>query len=268
MPKKPKDIVLAPVHPNLGVEAAYRKRLLRWVDEMAKSINWFIRATYRANEPATVAMDADSADILRRKMEELSDRWRKRFDEGAEELAAYFAKASGDRTDAAFKAALKRAGFTIEFRPTRAQRDVMKSTVDANVDLIKSIPAQYLDQVKGSVFRAVQMGGDLGTLTKELQEHHGVTRRRASFIARDQNNKATAALKRARQIELGIDEEEFRHSGGGKHPRPSHVKAGRDRVRYPVKTGWYDPDAKVYCWPGTLPGCRCVGRPIIKALES
>lgn len=267
MPKKPKDIVLAPIHPNLGVEEAYRKRLLRLVNEMAKSINWFIRAAYRANEPATVAMDADAADILRRKMEDLSDRWRKRFDEGAEELASYFAKASGDRTDAALKAALKRAGFTIEFRPTRAQRDVMKSTVDANVSLISSVPEQYLEKVQGAVYRSVQVGGDLGTLVKDLEQIAGVTRRRASLIARSQNSMATAALKRARFLELNITEARWVHSGGGRTVRPSHVKASKDGVVFDVAKGWFDPDEGKWVQPGQLINCRCNARPIIKALQ-
>ena len=32
-----------------------------------------------------------------------------------------------------------------------------------------------------------------------------------------------AAMNRARQDELGIEKARWRHSGGGKHPRPTHV---------------------------------------------
>lgn len=263
----PKDITLAPIYPSAGVEAEYRKRLLDLVNEMAKSYAWFVRAAYRSNEPAIMAIDADPTDALRKAMEKLADRWRARFDDRAEALAEYFATEASKRTDAALKAALRKSGFTIKFKPTPAQRDIMKATVQANVSLIKSIPDQYMVAVQGAVFRAVQTGGDLGTLTTELQKHAGVTRRRARFIALDQNNKANAALKRARQAELGIDEEEWRHSGGGKHPRPSHVHAGRERVRYKVSEGWLDPATGRRIWPGTEVGCRCVGRPIIKGLE-
>lgn len=262
-----KDIVLAPIHPNAGVEAAYKKRLLRLVNEMARSVQYFVKAAYRANEPVLAEDATDPADALRSAMEKLADRWRARFDDGSEALAEYFAKSSGERTDAALKAALKKAGFTIAFKPTPAQRDVMAATVQANVSLIKSIPDQFMTAVEGSVFRAVQTGGDLGMLTKELQKHAGVTRRRAAFIALDQNNKANAAMKRARQSELGIDEEEWRHSGGGKHPRSTHVRAGRERTRYRVSEGWLDPATGRRIWPGTEPGCRCVGRSVIPGLE-
>lgn len=258
--------LLQPIHPNAGTEAEYQKRLLRLVNEMAKSVVYWLKASYRANEPAVMAADADPADELRKAMSGLSRRWQKRFDDAADDMAKYFAQSVADRTDATFKAALRKAGFTIKFKMTAAQRDILKATVQQNVALIKSIPAQYLTQVEGSVMRAVQVGGDLGKLTAELQEHHGVTRRRAVNIARSQNSMATAALKRNRQLELGLDEEQWRHSGGGHHPRSSHVKAGKDRVVYNVRDGWYDPQAKVRCWPGSLIGCRCVGRPVIKGL--
>jgi uncharacterized protein with gpF-like domain len=264
----PKDKVLAAIHPSAAVEAEYRKRLLRLTDEMARSCAYWLRAAFRANEPevAELASDADPADVLRRVLAELQKRWQRRFDEAAEAMADHFAKGAAERSDAALKASLRKAGFTVKFKPTAAQRDIMKATVQQNVSLIRSIPAQYLTQVEGSVMRAVQVGGDLGKLTAELQKHHGVTRRRAAFIARDQNSKANAALKRARQLELGIVEEEWRHHGSAKRPRPSHVKAGKDRVRYKVETGWFDPDVGEYVWPGSLIGCQCIGRPVIPGL--
>lgn len=261
-----KDKLLAPIYPNEGVAAAYRKRLLRLTDEMAKSIRWFVRAAYRANQPAILAQDEAPADALRKAMKELADRWQGRFNEAAADMAEHFAKDVSDRSDFAMKAALKKAGFTVKFRPTAAQRDILKATVQVNTQLIKSIPAQFLGQVEGSVYRAVQVGGDLGKLTEELASHHAVTRRRAAFIARDQSAKATSALTRSRQLELGITQARWVHSAGGKEPRVSHVKAGREGVVFDVSKGWYDPDVGEFIHPGQLINCRCVSRSIIPGL--
>jgi SPP1 gp7 family putative phage head morphogenesis protein len=107
----------------------------------------------------------------------------------------------------------------------------------------------------------VQTGRDLGTLSKELQEHYGVTRRRAAYIARDQNNKATAAMTRARQTELGLDEAMWRHSGGGKHPRPTHL--AMNGQRYKISEGMWDSAVNRFILPGEEPNCRCVSRAII-----
>ena len=201
-------------------------------------------------------------------MRKLSRRWLKRFDTMADLLADYFAQSVSARTDAQLKRILKDGGFAVEFKMSRAQRDVLNATVQENVSLIRSIPRQYLTQVEGIVSRSVQTGRDMKALSDDLQKAFGVTKRRAAIISRDQSNKATAMLTRARHLELGITENVWVHSRGGKVPRPTHVKAGLDGVRFDVAKGWYDPAVGEYVWPGTLINCRCVGRPVIKALSA
>jgi len=45
------------------------------------------------------------------------------------------------------------------------------------------------------------------------------------------------------------------------------VKAGRAKVRYNIATGWFDPDARKYIWPGTEINCRCVSKAVIPGLD-
>lgn len=233
---------------------------------MVASVNYWLSASYKANEP-NIAQDELPATALKAALRKLSRRWQKRFDEAAPKLADYFAQAVEKRSSTALQNILKEAGFTVEFKMTSAQRDILHATINANVDLIKSIPAQYLNQVQGAVMRSVQTGRDLGTLAKELEEHYGVTKRRAAFIARSQNNMATASMTRARQVELGLTEAIWVHSGGGKHPRPSHAQAGRDKTRYSTSEGWLDPAIGKRIFPGELPNCRCVSRAVVKGFS-
>lgn len=257
--------VLTAVRPNAGLQAHYRKRLDCLIEAMHRSFMKWVLAAYRANQPHIVEMAADKlpADELRDVMRELGKRWRNRFDDGSKLLAAYFAQSVSKRTDAQLQAILKKIGFSVDFKMTKAQRDIVASVVNENVSLIKSIPDQYIKDVEGSVMRAVQVGNDVGALAKELEEKFDVARNRARFIARDQTAKATAALNRSRQLELGIVEAEWQHSGAGRHPRPTHVKAGRDRVRFDVAKGWFDPAVQKFIQPGELPNCRCVSRSIL-----
>ena len=207
-----------------------------------------------------LAQDATPAADLVARMRDLRSTWERRFDELSHFMARHFAKSVADRTDGAMKAALRKAGFSVRLQVTPAQQEIITAAVAENVNLIKSIPAQHFTQIEGSVLRSVAKGGDLHTLTKELQANYGVTRRRAATIAMQQNKAATASLERARQMELGL-QAVWLHSAGGKHPRRSHVaNSGKP---YDVKTGWFDPDEKVYCWPGTLISCRCVSRSIV-----
>lgn len=263
---KRNEKVLPPVRPNVGIEAAYRGRLIKLIDAMSNSVVYWLKASYRANTPR-MAQDETPADALRRSIRKLAAQWTKRFDVASEQLGDYFALSVEKRSSDALRKILRDGGISVEFKKTAAMRDVIDATVNANVTLIKSIPSQYFDQVEGAVMRSVQTGRDLAGLVQDLERFSGISRRRAAFIALDQNNKATSAVTTARELALGIDEAEWHHGGGGKEPRPTHVQAGREKVRYKVSTGWYDPAVKRYIRPGEEPGCRCVGKPVIKGFS-
>jgi len=258
------DKVLPSVKPNLGLQAAYRKKIEALIDEMHRSVLYWIKAAYRANEPEIMAEDAKRktpASLLQKELEKLRTRWVQKFDTGAEELGRFFAEQANKRSDAVMKKILKDSGFTVEFKMTPQQRDVMEATIHENVSLIKSIPQKYLKNVEGAVMRSVQTGRDLQQLTEHIEKSYKVERRRAAFIARDQNNKATTALNRSRQIELGITEAIWQHSSAGKTPRKTHLQ--NDGKKYDVRKGWYDPSVKEYIQPGQLPSCRCTSRSVI-----
>jgi SPP1 gp7 family putative phage head morphogenesis protein len=251
---------MRPLHPNVGIEAAYRKKILALVEEMNVSIRHWLEASYRKNEPI-LAQDALPANKLRKTMQELRKRWEKRFEDMAPKLAEYFAKTVSRRSDSTLQRIFSQGGMSIRFKATKAQRDVLQASVHENVSLIRSIPTRHLDEVEGLVMRSVQQGRNLGELSKELNKRFGVTRRRAALIARDQNNKASASFHRVRQLELGIEKAIWIHSGGGRHPRPTHVK--NNGKQFDVAKGWLDPAINKRIWPGTEINCRCVSRAVV-----
>ena len=255
---------LRPVHPNAGIQARYRARLVALIEEMNNSFVFWLRAAYRANPPK-MAQDRNPAEELRSAVRELARRWQKNFDKGAPKLADYFAKAVQLRSDAALRKILRDGGLSVKFKMTPTMRDVMDATINEQVLLIKSIPQQYLTQVEGMVMRSVQTGRDLGQLSKDLQEQFGVTKRRAATIARDQNNKASAAMTRARQDSVGITEGDWIHSGAGKHPRPTHF--AMNGKRFNLRKGMWDPHEGKWILPGELVNCRCIWRPVVKGFS-
>jgi SPP1 gp7 family putative phage head morphogenesis protein len=249
---------LDPVRPNVGLQLAYQRKLEARIDAMARSVSFWLKARYRANEPE-MAADASPAVELRREVRRLARRWQRDFDKLSEELAEYFAKAAAERSDAQLAAMLRKRGMSVRFRPTRMQNDAQQAIIGENVGLIKSIPQRYMQNVETVVMQSVQAGRDLHALTEQLGQGHGITKRRAEFIARDQNNKATAVYQRVRQKELGITEAIWIHSGGGKHPRPEHLAfSGK---RYNVETGAFL-EGK-WTWPGHEINCRCVSKSVI-----
>ena len=263
-PKTRAERTLAPVHPNAGLEMAYRRRLLELVDGMAGELAAIIERTYQREEPAILAGDAAPSVELRRQMRRVAREWLRRFDRAAPELAAYFATEASERADGALMAILRKAGIAVQLKLTPAMRDALAAAVTENVGLIRSIAQQHLNDVEGMVMRSVQLGRDLGQLAPELQRRYQLTKRRAALIARDQNNKATAVVVRTRQRELGIRQARWVHSHAGKQPRPSHVAFADGREGGP----YYDVDRGAFIdgewiFPGQLINCRCVSRSVI-----
>lgn len=257
-----RDQALRPVHANQGIEAAYRRRLDRLIDEMQRSLVYWLTAAYRRNVPE-IAQDESPAMALTKMMRRLAKQWQRRFDEAAQPVASEFAETSMSAADISLRNALRQKGFSVQFQLTRAANDVFQATVQENVGLIQSIAAEHLQDVQGMVMRSVTQGRDLEGLVEDLQKRYGVTKRRAAFIARDQNNKATATITRVRQQGLGIKQAKWRHSRGGKHPRKSHQDA--DGEIYDVDKGMLI-DGE-YIRPGELPNCRCVAISIIPGFD-
>jgi len=93
--------------------------------------------------------------------------------------------------------------------------------------------------------RAVQTGRDLKTLSDELQEHYGVTRRRAVFIARDQANKATAVINRARS-KSWYTQAKWLHSGRRARTTANACRQFRQGLQH--REGWLDPALGYRIW--------------------
>lgn len=255
------------VHPSAGVRVWYEQELDRLIEDMHNSLTEHVAASYERARVRGFGTDAkvNPSLLIRRALSKWGRLWTDKLDSLSLDLAERFARKSFNVTQTQLKAAFKDAGFTVEFRPTTRSVQAYHAVVSEQVNLIKSIPSEYLKDVSTSVWQSVMNGGDMAKLSKDLQKNYNVTARRAAIIARDQNNKAKAVIEQTRRQELGITEAIWRHSSGGKVPRPSHV--AHDGKRYNIATGWYDPDEGAYIWPGTLINCRCTSKAVIPAFE-
>lgn len=254
---------LDPIRPSAALTVAYQRRIERLVDRMAASVERQVLSLYKSNPP--LAMDASPAAILQAAFRRIAKRWLRDFEKLAPEVGRYFATAAAERSDSAFKASLRRAGFTVRFRLSRPVNDVVQAVVAENAALIRSVGSQYLTQIEGAIMRSVSAGRDLAHLSDALQKQAGVTRRRAAFIARDQNNKATAMITRARQRELGITRAKWLHSAGGNHPRVEHVSFSGQT--YDIDKGHDFENGEGTVWPGTAINCRCVSVSVIAGFD-
>lgn len=252
--------LLRAVHPNAGVRIAYQKRLDNLIAEMQRSVVWWVRAAYRRDEER-IAQDASPARALQKVLARLFRYWMRRWTDAAERIAREFVASTRRRTTNSYQQAFRAAGFTVKFEPSRARNDVVQALIRENVDLIRSIPSQYFTQVNGLVMRSVTAGRDVGYLTDELEKRYAVTRRRAAFIARDQANKATEAIRRVEGERLGVKIGFWVHVPGKYTSRATH--RAMNGKPFLISEGMYDPAVrrKVHC--GELPGCQCTYRSFI-----
>lgn len=264
-----KPVTVRAVHANAGVEAWYAVRLADLVREMHLDVERAIVPVYGSTMPEPEhAHDAprNPSLVIKRALRSWGDKWVKRFDDISQELGQQFATKAYNATQTSMRAALKDAGFTVKFAPTPGSRAAYQATVAEQVNLIKSIPQQYLKDVESKVWQSVMKGSDMHTLSVDLRKTYGVTRERAALISRDQNNKAKAVIEKARRQELGITHAIWQHSAGGKTPRKTHI--AMSGKAYLISEGMYDSDAGQYVLPGELINCRCTSRAIIPAFET
>ena len=254
---------LTPIRPAAPIREKYERRLLALIDEMHRSIVHWISAEYRRATPEVtlLASDETPASVLSKALRKLGKRWLDRFDDLAPRLADYFSTQVRDRCDRTLAADLRKGGMSVRFKMTAAMRDAFDAVRAENVGLIRSIAEQHLSQVETAVMQSVSRGRDLASLTQDLTARYGVTKRRAAFIARDQNNKATAVMTRVRHLELGITKAKWLHSAGGKAPRPEHVRFSGQV--YDIARGHDFGYGEGPVLPGQLINCRCVSVPIV-----
>lgn len=253
---------LRAIRTNAGIEARYRRDLDKLIAEMNHSVRYWVEAAYKEHPPALeVAMDALPSQELYKRIQELSKRWIKRFDDMAEKIAERFVQSGKRATDASMMAAFRDAGWTVQFKPTRYMQDMVNASIKENIGLIKRLPQANFERITGAVMRGFTNGYDLKRITDELEKYGAESRRHAAFVARDQANKLRATTEQARRVELGLFEAEWVHSSAGKVPRPSHVKAGKDKLRFDVRRGALI-DGE-YILPAYLPSCRCTSRTIL-----
>ncbi|WP_275367601.1 phage minor head protein [Xenorhabdus bovienii] len=151
-----------------------------------------------------------------------------------------------------------------------AVKDHLESAVKENVDLIKSIQTDFINDIGEKVFTNLTKGGRHENLVSLIRERGQVTQSRAKFIARDQTAKLNAALTETRQKSLGLDLYEW-GGAGDERERATHVALNSKTCKYSDPTVYSDDGGKTWKKRKSIGGfegnpgedyqCRCVALP-------
>lgn len=217
-------------------------------------------------EDAAPETPGQASQALFGELKRLKKYWNTYFDDLATHLATRIIEDTYRDNANAWKAQLRKAGFTVDMQLSPAQQLVLKSSIAENVALIQSIPEKFHTDVQGIVLRSFVRGRDLATMADEIKARGKVTTNRAALIARDQSNKATAQMNAARQRELGLTWAVWKHSSAAKEPRHTHVRAGREQWIFDTQQGIDFGDSFGQVLPGQAINCGCVSRTLIPAI--
>lgn len=138
------------------------------------------------------------------------------------------------------------------------------------VDLITSIPDDYLNDVKRAVldqYANIPHPGNR-SLAEEIRHIAGVSETKAKMIARDQTAKMTSSVQQARQTSLGIEGYIWRNSKdrrvvgnpSGLYPK-GNSKHGNHWSREGQFFRWDEPPHDGH--PGWPILCRCYAEPVV-----
>lgn len=263
---KPNMLRGSPLNPNVATEIKYYNRLAALIERMTAEVEKHVKELFSATAAKEYfAEDASIASQARILTNAFVAKFDDLFAETSQPIADQMVAQADKNSSAALHMSLKdlSGGLSLPTSSISApMKEIIKAATAENVQLIKSIPQKYLTQVQGAVMRSITQGNGLQDLVPFLAKQKGITLRRARFIAIDQTRKTFNALSEGRCEALGLDEGEWLHTGGSRHPRPTHV-AMTGKI-FKLSKGLYDSAVKRYVKPGQEPGCRCRFLPVIK----
>jgi len=253
------------LRPNAAVGIKYAARLEKLTRQMIETVR---REVLRLFEGPVgrqhLGMDASLASQARMLTDKLTRRFEELFAKAAKPMAESMLSGAEKSTKSSLHSSLQQLSGGLSLKTSVMNtplQEVYKASVAENVALIKSIPAEYLQKVQGSVMRSITTGNGLQDLIPALEQYEGQTYRRARNIALDQTRKAHNSINKQRMQALGVKKFKWIHSGGGAHPREDHVLMDGqifDFDNLPV----IDKRTGERGIPGQAPNCRCSMAPV------
>lgn len=250
-----RDRALKPIRPSRKSEVQYRAQLLSLVATLQKQAMRELSPMLKQFEPE-YAKDGliDSLKAAFGRLTAMSSGIFTWASKQANTVAASVLSDVDSRLTGAIKDSL-RVDITGMLNKEGTIKTAMQTAVKSNIDLITSIPVQYLEKVEGVIVKGMSEGLRHEALIDEIKRIGGVTESRAKLIARDQIGKLNSDFNRVRQIDLGIEEYRWM-TANDERVRDEHADLDGETFRWD--------DAPTGGHPGEAVQCRCVAIPLFK----
>lgn len=264
-PKPDTQLKGLPFYNPVAIELRYSRELRALTRVMTKETDAAVRALFKSPDAKEFfAMDASIAIQAREMLSLLTIRFQHLFNTHADRMARRMIGAVDEQSRVALERSFKKLTGELTIKAAEiplALKTIYEASVSENVDLIKSIPEQYLGRVKGAVNRSITGTGGIGPLVAEIKKYDGMTDRRAKNIALDQTRKAYQSANVERTKAAGVKKGIWVHVGGTKEPRPLHK--GYNGKEFNLAEGAPIGDKGQHVQPGEEVNCRCTFIPVV-----
>jgi len=261
---------------NLSQQLRYVRALRKLTREMTTEVTKEIMALFKTKTSKEyfkiqekAAMDASITSKAKKLLNKLTRKYTQLFKQKASTLAENMLNGSLKTAETTLRTSLKKlsGGLTLNTGLVpKGMEDATKAMVQENVALIKSVPVEYLNDIQNAVMRSIAAGEgeSLPALEEKLKKATGISDRRVRNIALDQTRKVYGGVNKMRMQAIGINKFEWVHSGGGQHPRTSHMALDGQVFSFddlPLK-GEEGFDNGQY--PGQAINCACTMTPVLE----
>lgn len=264
-PKRITQLKGNPLYNPVSIENRYSRDLRALAKEMTKETKAAVLELFRSSDAKEFfAQDASIAIMARQMLNLLTAKFDRLYSRHAEILSRRMLRQVDDQSKAVLMQSFKKLSAEVTLKVSDmspALRTMFEASVSENVDLIKSIPSQYLDRIKGSVNRSITGTGGLGPLIDDIQKYGGMTERRSKNIALDQVRKSYQTVNIQRTKDAGIKKGIWIHTGGTKEPRKLHKEY--NGKEFSLIDGAPIGDKGENVMPGECPFCRCTFQPVV-----
>lgn len=246
------------------IEVAYYSAIVRLLERARQMVELRLRPRLLSLVEEARRLRGDSAreDAGGREVDRLMDDLSEAFYDGLmpvrlEELVGTFGEqVSKHQRRELLRQLAAATGVEVPFADVGIRARIADFTAE-NVQLIKSIPQRYFDQVGQRVISGLREGVRWEEIAEQMQDRFGVAESSAKLVARDQVGKFYGELQQTRQESLGIETYVWRTVSDNR-VRPEHEERDGEIFR------WDDPPEDGH--PGKAINCRCYAEPDLSGI--
>jgi SPP1 gp7 family putative phage head morphogenesis protein len=251
-----------------GAERSYRKSLLNIVSKVRSTIEARLSAGLppllekaKALRPTADNANSrhDDGDEIARLLSLIRSRILGEFSEAEIALmVSKIAQAISEKNKAGIGAVFKSVLGVDLFAAEPWLNDSVRTFVQSNVALIRTIPEKLLGQVENIVYDGARTGTSWQEIAGDLRDGpFQATKSRAELIARDQIGKFNGQLTELRQSQAGVTSYIWRTSLDERVREEHAAREGKEFA-------WNDPPDDGH--PGEAINCRCYAEPVLDDL--